>query len=59
MKLWKVDYFKAYTKTDLEDKLNGMQFNGKHVESILYNSKYDEYEIIYTIEDIEEDSEEC
>lgn len=59
MKLWKVDYFKAYTKTDLEDKLNGMQINGKHVESILYNSKYDEYEIIYTIEDSEEDSEEC
>ena len=52
MKVWKVDYFKTYSKSDLEDKLNGMQINGKHVESILYNSKYDEYEIIYTIEDV-------
>lgn len=52
MKIWKVDYFKAYTKTDLEDKLNGMQINGKDVKNVLYNSKYDEYEIIYTIEDV-------
>ena len=59
MKLWKVDYFKVYSNTDLADKLNGMQINGKHVEHVLYNSKHDEYEIIYTIEDSEEDSEEC
>ena len=52
MKVWKVDYFKAYSKSDLEDKLNGMQINGKHIENILYNSKCDEYEIIYTIEDV-------
>ena len=52
MKVWKVDYFKTYSKSGLEDKLNSMQINGKHVKSILYNNKYDEYEIIYTIEDV-------
>lgn len=53
MKIWKVDYFKSYSKTDLEDKLNGMQINKKCVREIIYNSKVDEYEIIYTIEDEE------
>ena len=51
MKIWKVDYFKSYSNTDLEDKLNDMQINNKCIKEIIYNPKVDEYEIIYTIED--------
>ena len=51
MKIWKVDYFCAYSNTDLEDKLNGMEINGRKVHTILFNPSYNEYEIIYTIED--------
>lgn len=52
MKVWKVININADDKL-LEDILNRMQKENKNIKEIIYNSEWKEYQIIYTIEDIE------
>ena len=52
MKIWKVESYKASNELQLANILNNLQSAHKSIKEIIYNSKYDEYEIIYTIEDI-------
>ena len=51
MKVWKVDTLKVFNEKNLEARLNELQKQNKQIKEIIFNSVWNEYQIIYTIED--------
>ena len=52
MKVWKVVNLSGVDE-ELEEQLNQLEAEGKHVKEIISVGKFD-YKIIYTVEDIKE-----
>lgn len=51
MKIWKIDSVVALNTNALATALNRLEKERKQIKEILYNNKYNEYEIIYTVDD--------